>query len=127
MRKTTTLALEFATNMRGKFSPEIKARIQALIDNPCPQTWNEAYSLIINHRVTVSTLWQAVLVINPNFCRKKDCYTEWSEIPTREVIINAINNAVFNHGCHERVLSKDAYQALKLEKYSALFFVKFNL
>jgi hypothetical protein len=119
MKKKSTLALEFAKNMNGKLSPEIKARLQALIDHPNQLTWNDTFSLILNHRGKVSTLWQAVLAVNPCFSRSKCCEEEWQQIPTQETIIKAINHAVFNQPVQEKVLSNDAYQALKLKKYCA--------
>ena len=119
MKKKSTLALEFATNMNGKLSPEIKTRLQAVIDKPNQLTWNDTYSLIINHRSNVSTLWQAVLTVNPSFTRSKCSEDEWQQIPTQETIIKAINHAVFNQPVQEKVLSNDAYHALKLTRYCA--------
>jgi hypothetical protein len=119
MKKKSTLALEFANNMNGKLSPEIKAQLQALIDQPNQIRWNGTYSLIINHRGKVSTLWQAVLAVNPSFTRSKCCEEEWQQIPTQETIIKAINYAVFNQTVQEKVLSNDAYHALKLTRYCA--------
>ena len=119
MKKKSTLALEFAKNMNGILSPEIKARLQTVIDQPNQITWNDTYSIIINHRSRVSTLWQAVLVVNPSFTRNKCCEEEWPQIPTQETIIKAINHAVFNQPVKEKVLSNDAYHALKLTRYCA--------
>lgn len=119
MKKKSTLALEFATNLNGKLSAEIKARLQAVIDTPNQITWNDTFSLILNHRGRVSTLWQAVLAVNPSFTRRKCCEEEWQQIPTQETIIKAINHAVFNQATEEKVISNDAYQALKLKRYCA--------
>lgn len=119
MKKKSTLALEFGSNMNGKLSPEIKARLQAVIDHPNQITWNDTFSLILNHRGRVSTLWQAVLAVNPSFTRRKCCEEEWQQIPTQETIIKAINHAVFNQPVQEKVIGKDAYQALKFKRYNA--------
>ena len=88
-----TLALEFGTNMFGKLKPEIKERLQAVIDNPCEETWEEAYSIILTMR-PMKTLWQAVADIDPDMRRGKPHGSLWFKIPEREVIIKAINNAI---------------------------------
>lgn len=119
MKKKSTLALEFASNINGKLSPEIKARLQAVIDQPNQLSWNDTFSFILNHRGKVSTLWQAVLAVNPSFTRSKCCEEEWQQIPSQETIIKAINHAVFNQPVQENALCKDAYRALKFKRYSA--------
>ncbi len=119
MKKKGTLALEFASNINGKLSPEIKTRLQTLIDEPNQLNWENTYSLIINNRGKISTLWQAVLSVNPSFTRSKCSEDEWQQIPTQETIIKAINHAVFNQPVQEKVLSNDAYNALKLTRYCA--------
>ena len=93
------LALEFGTNMFGKLKPEVKARLQAVIDNPCQETWDEAHSIIINGSGKMKTLWQAVLLVDPTFQRSAgynmDTHTsKWKTIPSQQTIIEAINDAI---------------------------------
>ena len=90
-----TLALEFGTNMFGNLSQEVKERLQAVIDNPCEETWEEAYSIILTMRPT-KTLWQAVADIDPDMRRAKPSGSLWFKIPEKGVIIKAINIAIFN-------------------------------
>lgn len=92
----TLLALEFGTNMFGKLNPEIKKRLQSVIDNPCQETWDDSYSIILSGAGKMKTLWQSVIDIDSNMPRKKGMYDDWSYIPTSETIIKAINLAVFN-------------------------------
>jgi hypothetical protein len=87
------LALEFGTNLFGKLSTEVKERLQAVIDNPCQETWDEAYSIILTMK-PMKTLWQAVAEIDPDMRREKPHGSLWFKIPEREVIIQAINNAI---------------------------------
>lgn len=92
--KQTILSLEFATNMFGNLSPEIKNKLQAVIENPTQNTWEEAHSIILNAK-KMTTLWQAIFKIRPNFCQSKPCDAPWPEIPTSKEIVQAIKNVVF--------------------------------
>jgi hypothetical protein len=89
-----TLALEFGTNMLGKLKPEIKERLQSVIDNPCQETWEDAYSIILNANGKMTTLWQAVIKIDWYMQQRKPLDSKWSHIPTKETIIKAINNTI---------------------------------
>jgi len=88
------IALEFGTNMFGNLKPEVKARLQAVVDNPCQETWDDAYSIILNAEGKMITLWQAVIKIDWDMPQRKSLDGEWSYIPTSEIIIKAINNAI---------------------------------
>lgn len=90
------LALEFATNILGKITPEVKERLQAVIDNPCQDTWEEAYSIIINGEGKTTTLWNAVIAIDWDMPQSKKLDAPWSYIPSREIIIKAINEATLS-------------------------------
>jgi len=93
--KQTTLSLEFATNMFGALKPDIKARLQAVIDNPCQETWEDAHCIILNGSGRMKTLWNAIHTVRPDFCNSKGCDAPWDEIPTSEEIVQAIKNVVF--------------------------------
>lgn len=95
--KKQNISLEFASNMFGKLKPEIKERLQAVIDNPCQDTWDDAYSIVINGTGRMKTLWNAIRTVRPDFCVSKPLNSQWKEIPTSEEIIQAIKNVVFTN------------------------------
>ena len=99
-----TLALEFGTNMFGKLSQETKNRLQAVIDNPCQDTWEDAYSIILSSEGRMTTLWQAVIKIDWSMQQRKPLDSEWDYIPSQETIIQAIKNTVFK-SADKRVLN----------------------
>jgi len=90
------IALEFATNMFGKLKPEIKARLQAVIDNPCQDTWEDAHCIILNADGRMTTLWNAVIAIDWDMPKRKPMDAPWSYIPSREIIIEAIKNTTLS-------------------------------
>jgi hypothetical protein len=89
------IALEFGSNMFGKLKPEIKQRLQAVIDNPCQETWEDAYTIILNAEGKMTTLWQAVIKIDWNMPQRKGLDEPWPYIPSSETIKEAINLAIF--------------------------------
>jgi hypothetical protein len=101
----TTLALEFATNIFGKIKPEIKQRLQSVIDNPCQETWDDTHCIILNGSGRMITLWKAVLLIRPEFCRSKPYDMPWPEIPTSEEIVEAIKIAVYKEDPRRKPLN----------------------
>lgn len=91
-----TTALNFATNLFGKkLSPDIKQRLEAVIENPNQETWEDAHSIIVNGAGRTSTLWQAVLLVDPQYIRSKPLDAPWPSIPTSETIVKGIRAAVF--------------------------------
>jgi hypothetical protein len=93
--KKQVLSLEFASNMFGALKPEIKQRLQAVIDNPCQETWEDAHCIILNGSGRMKTLWNAIHTVKPDFCKGKPLDAPWEEIPTSEEIIQAIKNVVY--------------------------------
>lgn len=91
------IALEFGTNIFGKLKPEIKERLEAVIDNPCQDTWDDAYSIILTLDNGMTTLWNAVIKIDANMQRSKPSESKWSYIPSKEIITKAINLAILNN------------------------------
>ena len=89
------IALEFGTNMFGKLKPDVKARLQAVIDNPCQETWGDAHCIILNMEGGMTTLWQAVIKVDPMMPQRKPIDAPWSYIPSSEKIQEAINLAIF--------------------------------
>lgn len=94
--KQLCIALEFATNGFGKrLLPETRARLEAVIKNPCEETWDDAYTIILSHKGRQATLWNAVCEVDIHFIRSKPISQEWPRIPSQETIIDAIRWAVF--------------------------------
>lgn len=94
-------ALEFCTNMFGHVKPDIKKRLQTVIDNPNPDTWDDAHCIIINQTGRMTTLWQAVISVDPSFQRRAsmdaNCKTKWERIPSSETIKLAIKKNVLTY------------------------------
>jgi hypothetical protein len=88
------IALEFGTNMFGKLKSDVKARLESVIDNPCQETWDDAHCIILNMEGGMTTLWQAVIKVDPMMPQRKPCDASWSYIPSKEIIIKAINLAI---------------------------------
>lgn len=89
------ISLEFATNLFGVIKPEIKKRLQAVIDNPNQDTWEDAHSLIVNNKGRMTTLWNAVIKVDSSFPKSKPLDAPWTKIPTSETIIKALRLAIF--------------------------------
>jgi hypothetical protein len=98
---TVSLAARKATNMFGKLTPDLLARLDAVVDNPTEETWDDAYSIIIATSPRSLTLWQAVLRVDPTFPNSGPVYGDggsrisgWTAIPSRDVLLAAIERAV---------------------------------
>lgn len=83
-------------NMFGTIKPDIRKRLQAVIDNPCLKTWGNSYSIILSWRRNY-TLWQAVIAVDPTFPRmgprtdqRGKVLENWQRIPNRDTILKAI-------------------------------------
>lgn len=106
--------LDMANNMFGKLDPELRTRLTAAIERPSEETWNDAYSILLNFDgpgVGMGlTLWQAVLAVDPDFGSVKgptsrwvdddsergghsEPLSGWARTPTAETIAQAINYA----------------------------------
>ncbi len=93
------IALQFGSNMLGKLSPEIQERLQAVVDNPCEETWDDTHCIILSGKGRMKTLWNAVLEVDPTYLRSKPCDDPWGEIPTKETIVKAINHVLLGDVC----------------------------
>ena len=51
-------------NMFGSLNAECRGRLEAVLDNPTEETWDEAYSLIVG-KDGFTTLWQAWVKVDP--------------------------------------------------------------
>lgn len=117
-----SLDLRKATNFLGPLGPDICRRVKAVIANPTEKTWNNAYIIILNAR-TDTTLWQAVVAVDPTFPTTKSG-NHWRRIPDKTTLLAAVHYAVspptvtcdrdpgsphgpgsYHHGPHERAPS----------------------
>lgn len=105
--------LNAASNMFGPLSGGVRVRLMAAINNPCEETWDDAYTIILNFGRGTGlglTLWQAVLEVDPGFASAKapvsrlaeddselgvhsESVSGWSRTPSAETILQAINYA----------------------------------
>jgi hypothetical protein len=97
------LATRRATNLYGPLSAEVRQRLDAVVSDPTNETWEDAHSIILNSK-GFRTLWQAVIKADPTFPTtgprtdsKGNQITPWARIPSRELLIEAINAAVPSH------------------------------
>lgn len=91
--------LKQAENLYGKLSDSIVDRILNYIENPNFDNWDDIQSLIINRNFT--TIWQAVLELDPSFTTQGRSYDiddniiqEWEEIPEPFTVLRAIQNSI---------------------------------
>lgn len=89
------LELEMARNfLEGRLTPDIRRRLQAVVNNPTQETWSNAHSIIINPHGRVSTLWQAVMAVDPTFPNAGPRRGElWERIPSQDLLVRAIRYA----------------------------------
>ena len=86
--------LKRCTDMFGEIQEDVRLRLIAVYNNPCQETWDDAYSVLINGK---TTLWQAVIAVKSGFIKSApmndDCTAKWSMIPSQRTILNAIRYA----------------------------------
>lgn len=93
---TKLISLDLTTNMFGSLRKDVKKRILNFLSNPTNKNWDDIYSIIIDGNGKMTTIWQAVLSIDSTFPRTKGYpTTKWSRIPTKELVIQAIQKTVF--------------------------------
>ncbi len=93
--------LEMARNLFGGLSPDIRRRLEAAIENPTEETWDDAHTIILNpHEGMGLTLWQAVIAIDPSFPQSGPStdyrgrrVSGWPQIPSRDLLLAALRYA----------------------------------
>lgn len=99
-------ALSLARNIFGPLSPEIRRRLELVIIYPSDDTWDDTHGILLQPN---TTLWQAVLAVDPTFPTRGPRYGEredgswgrlepWSKVPTRETLIKALYYATNPEG-----------------------------
>jgi hypothetical protein len=68
--------LNLASNLFGALSGEVRSRLVAAYTDPCEQTWDDAYTVILD-RETHTTLWLAVIAVDPEFATVSGPVTRW--------------------------------------------------
>lgn len=100
---TIRLELNLASNVFGRLPLRIRQRLQAVVDTPNLDTWDDAYTIILNGR-SFMTLWQAVIAVDPTFPKIGPMTTcdgngrelsreSWARVPTQEVLLRALRYA----------------------------------
>lgn len=96
-----TLSIEFTTNMFGFLPGYLKSALYEYLEFPNQDNWNEIYSYIISSTGKTTTVWQAVIAIDPSFRYSvpldKGDVTIWPKLPTSELVAKAINKVVFEN------------------------------
>ena len=82
-----------ATNLFGPLDDEARRRLMNVISKPSRRTWDKAYRLILNRR-TSTTLWQAVVLVDPSFPTFKHG-DHWEKVPDRKTLLEALHTAVY--------------------------------
>jgi hypothetical protein len=93
--------LKLARDMMGQhLSPESRAAIQAVIDNPTEETWDRAARIIVSRFRSGMTLWQAVSEIRDGYTNigpvsglKGRKISGWKRIPDRDAILAGLKFA----------------------------------
>lgn len=93
----TALDIRRTTNLFGPLGHDVRARLEAVIAAPSDETWQDAYSIILNSR-THTTLWQAVIAVDPAFPRSGPLTTPegrspWPAVPPVDVLLAALRYA----------------------------------
>lgn len=99
--------LDTLDNFYGSLNSEIRMRLQAVIDNPSPRTWDNSYSIILRSQRRL-TLWQAVLAVDPSFPNVGPAedmngkrFESWKRIPDRDTILKALLFAAKTKGAQQ--------------------------
>jgi hypothetical protein len=79
-------------NVFGGLKGDVRKRLLAVLNNPCQRTWQDAHTIIITG-ARMTSLWQAVIAVSPNFTRSKSCEEPWPLIPDQFNLCRAIRHA----------------------------------
>ncbi len=91
--------IEFSRNMFGFLKPYMKSALYNYIEFPSQDSWNEIYAMGVGTG-RISTVWQAVLDIDPTFQTRltSDAYEEdnvhWERIPDPELVLLALRKVI---------------------------------
>jgi hypothetical protein len=87
-------------SMYGTFPTKAAKRIQAFMDDPSVERWNDISSIIIDGS---NSLWQCLMNIDPSFPRsgrktdfKGHVVAEWEKVPTPFEVLRSIRVGLEN-------------------------------
>ena len=87
-----------ARNMFGPLKGDVRERLEAVIANPTEETWDDAFSIILNGKLM--TLWQAWIAVDANAPRtgkRTDQHGKviqnWQRVPDQLTLYRAIKHA----------------------------------
>lgn len=89
--------LDRCTTLLGQpLTNDVRGRLHRLWDSPTPETWDAAYSVVLNDRG--ATIWQAVTLTTADHARPliigdRDGRRLWSNVPDRPSIYTALQYA----------------------------------
>jgi hypothetical protein len=101
IKKLTEQLLDKCQNFYGRpLAPDVRARLQAVLDNPTIETWEDAHGIILRTEPKSLTLWQAWIAIDPRALRhgrltdlEGNVIEEWERIPDRFTLMRALKYA----------------------------------
>jgi len=79
-------------NVFGGLKGDVRNRLLAVLNNPCQRTWSDAHTIIIAG-TKMTSLWQAVLAVDPTFPSSKPCDEAWPCVPDQFTLCRAIKAA----------------------------------
>lgn len=85
--------LDEGTNMFGALSPDVRARLFAVVDQPSQETWEDAHPIILS-APSFTTLWQACIRYADYGVTSKPLDGPWPVVPTRDQILAALKGAL---------------------------------
>lgn len=92
-----------ATNVFGTLQGEPRRRLEALVENPTVETWDNSYSLIVGGK-HMTTMWQAVGAVDRSFQPRVDAgrpSPRWDQAPSRETVLRALRWVADNEAATE--------------------------
>ena len=96
IKKRPLAYVDDCRNLFGPLSTDCRRRLEAVLRNPTPRTWDNAYSLIVcPHKMT--TLWQAWISVDDTAPRRGPCSDAkgrriegWEKIPDQLTLYRAL-------------------------------------
>jgi len=88
----TAAFIDRTSNVFGALKPDVRLRLEAVIANPTQQSWDGAYSIILNGKSHM-TLWQSWIAVDPDAVRSKPLDSDWPRVPDQLTIYRALKHA----------------------------------
>lgn len=85
--------LDRCNNLQGDLAPDVRERLQAVLDNPSQKTWDQAFSIVITDQGVELTLWQAWCAVDPEAPKLQPIKGPWPRIPDQFTLYRAVAQA----------------------------------